>query len=99
VKTPGYDSWVLYSTARVTWMKSALTLASLFLSISISAFALCFEPSTPCEWYSAHHGQPTFVGMAVSEETVSDVLGPGEHVIPVTVQRSRSGSKNHSRAR
>src|SRR5579864_1173342 len=71
----------------MTWMKSALTLASLFLSISISAFALCFEPSTPCQWYAVHHGQPTFVGMAISEETVSDVLGLGEHVIPVTVQK------------
>jgi hypothetical protein len=64
-------------------MKSALTLASLFLSISISAFASCVEPSTPCEWYAVHHGQPTFVGMAVSEETVSDVLG----LVPVTVQK------------
>ena len=63
-------------------MKSALTLASMFLAISISAFALCSEPSTPCEWYAVHHGQPTFVGMAVSEETVSDVLG----LIPVTIQ-------------
>jgi len=68
-------------------MKSALTLASLILSIPISAFALCFEPSTPCEWYTVHHGQPTFVGVAVSEETVSDVLGLGERVIPVTVQK------------
>jgi len=68
-------------------MKPALTFASLFLSISISAFALCVEPSTPCEWYAVHHGQPTFVGMAVSEETVSEVLGLGEHVTPVTVQK------------
>lgn len=68
-------------------MRSALTLASVFLSISISAVALCFEPSTPCEWYAVHHGQPTFVGMAVSEETVSDVLVLGEHVTPVTVQK------------
>jgi hypothetical protein len=68
-------------------MKSVLTLASLFLSISINAFALCFEPSTPCEWYAAHHGHPTFVGTAVSEETVSDVLGLGDQVIPVTVQK------------
>jgi hypothetical protein len=71
----------------MTCMKSALTLASFFLSISISAFALCFEPSTPCEWYAVHHGQPTFVGVAVSEETVSDVLELGEHVTPVTVQK------------
>ena len=68
-------------------MKSALTLASLFLPVSISAFALCFEPSTPCGWYAVHHGQPTFVGTAVSEETVPDVLGLGEHVTPVTVQK------------
>jgi hypothetical protein len=68
-------------------MKSALTLASLFLSISIAAFALCSEPSTPCEWYAVHHGRPTFVGMAVSEETVSDVLQLGEHVNSVMVQK------------
>jgi hypothetical protein len=68
-------------------MKSALTLASLFFSISINAFASCFETSTPCEWYAVHHGHPTFVGTAVSEETVSDVLGLGDQVIPVTVQK------------
>ena len=68
-------------------MKPALTFASLFLSISISAFALCVEPSTPCEWYAVHHGHPTFVGMAVSEETVSDVLQLGEHVNSVMVQK------------
>jgi len=68
-------------------MKSALTLASLFVSISIGAFGLCSEPSTPCEWYAVHHGHPTFVGMAVSEETVSDALRLGDQVIPVTVQK------------
>jgi hypothetical protein len=71
----------------VAWLKSASTLFSLVLSSSISAFALCSEPSTPCEWYAVHHGHPTFVGKAVSEETVSDVLGLGERIIPVTVQK------------
>ena len=68
-------------------MNSALTLALLLLSVSVDAFGLCFEPSMPCEWYAVHHGQPTFVGMAVSEETVSDVLRLGDQVIPVTVQK------------
>lgn len=68
-------------------MNSALIVASLFFSYSISSFALCSEPPTPCEWYAVHHGYPTFVGTAVSEETVSDVLRLGEHVIPVTVQK------------
>ena len=66
-------------------MNSALTLALLFLSVSIGAFGSCLEPSTPCEWYAVHHGHPTFVGMAVSEETVSDRLG--DQMIPVTVQK------------
>ena len=61
--------------------------ASFFLSYCISSFAICFEPSTPCELYAFHHGQPTFVGMAVSGETVSDVLRLGDQVIPVTVQK------------
>jgi hypothetical protein len=68
-------------------MKFTLALASLFISISISAFATCVEPSTPCEWYAVHHGQPTFVGTALSEEEVPDVLQLGEHTIPVTVQK------------
>jgi len=68
-------------------MNSALTLASFFFSISIGASGLCFEPSTPCDWYASHHGQPTFVGMAVSESTVSDVLRLGDRAIPVTVQK------------
>ena len=68
-------------------MNSALIVASLFFSYSISSFALCSEPPTPCEWYAVHHGYPTFVGTAVSEETVSDVLRLGEHVIPVAVQK------------
>jgi len=68
-------------------MKTSLTLVSLFFSIPISALGLCSEPSTPCQWYAVHHGQPTFVGMAVSEETVSDVLRIGEQTVPVTVQK------------
>jgi hypothetical protein len=68
-------------------MNSALTLALLLLSVSIGAFGSCFEPSTPCEWYAVHHGQPTFVGTAVSEETVSDVLRLGDQMIPVSVQK------------
>jgi hypothetical protein len=68
-------------------MTSTLTLAAFCLSVSIGAFGLCSEPSTPCEWYAVHHGQPTFVGMAISEETVSDMLRVGDHVIPVSVQK------------
>lgn len=82
-----FGQLVLYSTARVTQMSSALALALLFLSVSVGAFGKCFEPSTPCEWYAFHHGHPTFVGMAVSEEDVPDVLRLGDRVIPVTVQK------------
>src|SRR6185437_13647783 len=84
---PAFVSQFLYSAARVSQMNSARTLAALFFSISIGAFGISFEPRTPCEWYAVHHGLPTFVGMAVSDETVSDVLRIGEHVIPVTVQK------------
>jgi hypothetical protein len=38
-------------------------------------------------WYANHHGQPTFVGIAVSAERVSDELQLGEKAVPVTVQR------------
>jgi hypothetical protein len=68
-------------------MKFTAVLLLLFLSISLNAFGLCFEPSTPCAWYAVHHGQPTFVGTAVSEETVPDVLQFGARTLPVTVQK------------
>lgn len=68
-------------------MKSTVILASLFLLIPIEFFGMCFEPGPPCEWYAHHHGQPTFIGMVISAETVSDVLQRGEDVSPVTVQK------------
>ena len=68
-------------------MKSKILLASICLSIPLDAFALCFEPTKPCSWYAFHHGQPTFIGTAVSEETVPDVLELGGHDLNVTVQK------------
>ena len=68
-------------------MKSEPILASIVLSIPLNALALCFEPPRPCSWYASHHGQPTFVGTAVSEDSVPDVLELGSHNIQVTVQR------------
>lgn len=68
-------------------MKPKLIAALLFFLIPMEVFGLCLVPPTPCEWYAAHHGQPTFIGTAVSTETVSDVLQLGEHVMPVTVQK------------
>ena len=68
-------------------MKSTVVLSSLFLSIPLEIFGLCFEPPTPCEWYAIHHGQPAFIGTAISEETVPDVPKVGEHASPVTVQK------------
>jgi hypothetical protein len=68
-------------------MKPKLIAAVLFFLIPLQVFGLCFVPATPCEWYAAHHGQPTFIGTAVSTETVSDVLQVGEHATPGTVQK------------
>jgi hypothetical protein len=71
----------------VTQMNSTVLLASVFLPIPLNAFALRFEPPTPCVWYAVHHGQLTFIGKVLSEETVADLLEFGEHVTPVTVQK------------
>jgi hypothetical protein len=68
-------------------MKSKILLAAMCLSIPLDAFAFCIEPPRPCSWYAFHHGQPTFIGIAGSEETVPDVLERGGHGINVTVQK------------
>jgi hypothetical protein len=57
------------------------------LSFPLSNFALCFESPRPCTWYASHHGQPTFIGTALSEEPVPDVLKLGNHELHVTVQK------------
>jgi hypothetical protein len=49
--------------------------------------ALCFESPRPCTWYAFHHGQPTFIGTAVSAETVPDVLRIGENEVHRNVQK------------
>jgi len=48
---------------------------------------MCYESPRPCSWYAVHHGQPTFIGTAVSEETVPDVLELGGQDIHVAVQK------------
>ena len=68
-------------------MKFALALSSLFVLLSATAFAMCFLPASPCEWYAAHHGEPTFIGTALSAETVPDVIQRGEHTMHVTVRK------------
>lgn len=46
--------------------------------IAVPAFAcICVSPPGPAKWYAIHHGQPTFVGLVVSVETVPDVLRQG----------------------
>lgn len=64
-----------------------LIISAICLSFPSSASALCFESPRPCTWYAFHHGQPTFIGRAVSEETVPDVLRLGNHELQVTVQK------------
>ena len=66
---------------------SETILISLCLLIPLNTFALCFEPPRPCSWYAVHYGQPTFIGTAVSEETVPDELELGGHELHVTVQK------------
>jgi hypothetical protein len=68
-------------------MKSETILISICFSIPLNAFALCFEPPKPCSWYAVHHGQPTFIGTAVSEETVPDAVEFGGHEVHVTEQK------------
>lgn len=68
-------------------MKFATTLAVWLMSVSISAATLCIKPGTPCQWYALHHGQPTFIGTALSDEVVSDVLDLGGRSLSVTVHK------------
>ena len=78
-------------------MQGARLSACLLMLISLPAFAcICTVSTSPPEWYEIHHGQPTFVGVAVSVESVSDVLrqGGGTPLLdesgkptPVTVQK------------
>jgi hypothetical protein len=67
-------------------VKASVIAATIFV-FPLEIPGLCFVPSTPCEWYAIHHGQPTFIGTVVSAENISDVLLPGDHAIPVTVQK------------
>jgi hypothetical protein len=64
-----------------------LIISAICLSFPSSISALCVETPRPCTWYAFHHGQPTFIGTAVSEETVPDVLRLGNHALQVTVQK------------
>jgi hypothetical protein len=68
-------------------MRPETILAFIGLSFPLNAFALCFEDPRPCSWYAIHHGQPTFIGTAVSEERVPDVLELPGNDIDVTVQK------------
>lgn len=78
-------------------MQGVRLFAYLFLLLPITASAcICVVPRTPSEWYVVHHGQPTFVGVAISVESVSDVdrMGGGKPLldasgkpIAATIQR------------
>ncbi|HWC18977.1 MAG TPA: hypothetical protein VG498_18340 [Terriglobales bacterium] len=59
-------------------MQGSRLFAYLFLLVSIPMSAcICAVPRTPSEWYVVHHGEPTFVGVAISVESVSDVVRMG----------------------
>lgn len=78
-------------------MQRARLSSCLLLLVPLPAFAyVCQGSISPSEWYEIHHGQPTFVGVAVSVESVSDVVrqGGGTPLLdesgnqtPVTVQK------------
>src|SRR5690349_17952217 len=68
-------------------MKFTLTLAFCFALVSTSSFSMCFQSPSPCEWHAVHHGQPTFIGTALSEARVRDEIKTGEQTAYVTVQR------------
>ena len=78
-------------------MQRAAIYACLLVLVSFPAFGSnCIVMPSPSEWYKIHHGQPTFVGVAVSVESVSDVvrMGGGKPLldasgktIPATVQK------------
>ena len=77
-------------------MKRAWIVGYLSL-IAVPAFAcICVSPPSLAEWYAIHDGQPTFVGLAMSVETVPDVLRQGGgkplldaegNAMPVTVEK------------
>jgi hypothetical protein len=71
--------------AAVAQMNSTVLLASVFLSIPLNTFAMCAVPP-PCIRYAFHHGEPTFIGIVLSEQTVPDVIefGPPRTVQGVT---------------
>jgi len=68
-------------------MRLALTLSCLFILLSPPAFAMCLLPGSPCEWYAVHHGQPTFIGTTLSNETVTDVIQRGDHTVQITTTK------------
>ena len=64
-----------------------LIISAICLSYPLIISALCVESPRPCTWYAFHHGQPTFIGTAVSEETVPDVLRVGDNEAHRKVQK------------
>jgi hypothetical protein len=87
-----------------------LTYLVVILSVPASA-CICNVPRTPSEWYAVHHGQPTFIGVAISVASVSDVvrMGGGKPLVDSTgkpvaatiqrvtfrVEKSFEGVKTH----
>jgi hypothetical protein len=68
-------------------MNFKLALSSLFILPAATAVGMCLLPGSPCEWYAVHHGQPTFIGTALSDEVVPDVIQRGEHTMHGTVRK------------
>jgi hypothetical protein len=66
----------------------SVVISAICLLFPGNIFAICFESPRPCTWYALHHGQPTFIGTAVSEETVPDLLKVGNNELHVTVQKA-----------
>jgi hypothetical protein len=69
-------------------MKSSTLLTSACFSLPLNVFALCVVPPPPCQWYAAHHGQPTFIGVVTAEEAVPDEIDFGGRITHTMVQKT-----------
>lgn len=86
-----------YPLARSGWKMKRAWITGYVSLIAVPAFAcICVPPPSPAKWYAIHHGQPTFAGLAMSVDTVPDVLrqGGGKPILdaegnamPVTVEK------------
>ena len=75
----------------------AVVIAGAYLIAVPASACICITQPSVAKWYAIHHGQPTFVGLAMSVETVPDVVRQGGgkplldaegNAMPVTVEKA-----------